>query len=114
MTVAPCAVNEVESLRWESGTKNTLIWAEAQNASAYRLYRGAAAELPQLLTPAIDSCVRFEGAVTSTGPVLLESPAAISGRVYWYLVVGANGSNLGPAGNATAGPRIVNSSGACP
>lgn len=39
----------------------------------------------------------------------------IDGRpVDGYLVTGVNTGGEGPAGNATAGPRIVNSSGSCP
>jgi len=40
------------------------------------------------------------------------SPPA--GATLWYLVTGANGSTEGPAGNATAGPEVVNSTGGCP
>ena len=43
-----------------------------------------------------------------------EDPAAEPGRLYWYLVVGRNGAAEGPAGNASAGPRLANSSGSCP
>jgi len=81
---------------------------------SYRLYRGTLADLPALVTSAADACVRLEGSGASTGPVLNETPEAVAGRLYWYLVNGVNGSQEGPAGNATTGPRIVNPTGLCP
>jgi len=114
VTVVPCAVPEVSPLLWAAGTKDTLKWPATENATSYRLYRGIAPDLPNLLTSDTDSCVRFEGSGTDTGPVITESPAAVKGRLYWYLVDGLSGSNEGPAGNATDGARIVDSSGACP
>ena len=41
-----------------------------------------------------------------------EIPAA--GELFWYLVRAGSGGGLGPAGSATAGPRIQDSTGACP
>ena len=41
-------------------------------------------------------------------------PAEGPDALYWYLVAGAACGVDGPAGNATAGPRILNSTGACP
>lgn len=112
VTVEPCAVDEVSPLIWDAGSKDTLSWPVTVNAAVYRVYRGEPADLPALLDGSPDACLRFEGAATTTGPVLTETPAEAS--FYWYLVVGVSGPNEGPAGNATAGPRIVNSTGACP
>lgn len=114
VTVTPCAIQEVDQLVWQAGGKSTLVWGASSGAASYRLYRGASVDLPALLTSTVDSCVRFEGSATSTGPILDESPASIAGRLYWYLVDGLNGTVEGPAGNATAGPRLVNPSGICP
>lgn len=114
ITVVPCAINEIDSLRWASGTKDTLLWGSQENATDYRLYRGQLGDLPQLLNASLDSCVRFEGPDTTTGPVLAESPAVVSGRLYWYLVNGVNGMTEGSSGYATSGPRIINASGPCP
>ncbi len=60
----------------------------------------------------LDSCTRLSTAGTSTGSVITENPP--SGGILWYLVRGQNGLGEGPAGNATAGPRVQNSAGACP
>jgi len=56
--------------------------------------------------------VRFDGSATSTGPVLTEIPPA--GSFYWYLTIGVRSSVIGEAGNATAGPRVVDAAGTCP
>jgi hypothetical protein len=68
------------------------------------------AGLPYLLDSRADSCLRYEGTATTT--TTSENPP--SGTFYWYLVVEVQGPAEGPAGNATAGARIVNSTGACP
>ena len=60
--------------------------------------------------PALAGCLRYQGASPSVA--LAEVPAA--GAFYWYLVTGTNGSGEGTAGNATAGARVVNTSGVCP
>jgi hypothetical protein len=110
--VEPCAIGELTSLTWAAGSKDTLAWPSDPNATGYRVYRGVAADLPKLLDASIDSCIRFEGAGGSTGPVLTEIPAA--GTLYWYLTIGVRGPIVGAAGDATAGPRIVNAAGTCP
>lgn len=102
----------------ESWTSKTdLTWpVNAAATSGYKLYRGDASGLPNLLNSSNDSCLRFTGANQSanTATGLTEDPALASGRFYWYLVTGLNMFGEGTAGNATAGPRIVNSTGACP
>jgi hypothetical protein len=60
----------------------------------YRVYRGVAADLPKLLDASDDSCVRFEGTGTATGPVVAEIPAA--GSFYWYLAIGVRGPLSAP------------------
>ncbi len=103
---------EATNLHFLSGSKTDMEWSAALYATSYNLYRGVAADLPLLLTAGIDSCSRLSVAGTSTGSVITEAPS--SGAIYWYLVRGQNGTGEGPAGNATAGPRVQNSSGACP
>jgi hypothetical protein len=113
VTLEPCAVSEVSPLVWPAGPKDTLSWPATLNATSYRVYRGVASDLPDLLGSADDSCLRFEGPATSTGPALTEIPEIEAGALYWYLVVGLSGPSEGSAGNATAGPRIVNPTGPC-
>ena len=114
VTVEPAVTSEAGPLNWTGAGKNTLAWGAIPNAGSYRLYRGVAAGLPNLLSSGADSCTRFEGSETTTGAIVTENPASVAGRLYWYLVVGVGCTGDGPAGNATAGARIVNSTGACP
>lgn len=115
VTVNACTVAEVGDLEWSGDTKDTLAWPSMTNAASYRLYRGAVADLPSLLNAGVDSCVRFQGAGTTSGPTLTEDPAAVAGHMYWYLVDAVNAASVeGPAGDATTGPRVVNASGTCP
>lgn len=110
--VEPCPIGEVGPLSFSAGSKDTLTWTSTSDADGYRVYRGIAADLPHLLDTGLDSCVRFEGTGTSTGAALTEIPPV--GSFYWYLTIGVRGSVDGDAGAASAGPRIVNSSGTCP
>ena len=91
--------------------KATQAWPPNSLATSYRVYRGTLADLPALLTSSVDSCTRYEGPDTSI-PVT-DDPSSVTGRFYWYLVTGSNGSGEGTAGDATTQTRIVNSSGAC-
>jgi hypothetical protein len=102
---------EPGTLSWDS-TKSALSWAAVAGSTFYNVYRGAEADLASLLNPSIDSCRRLSVTTISTGVVLTEVPP--SDTFYWYLIRAANGGGEGPAGNATAGPRIQDSSGACP
>jgi hypothetical protein len=61
----------------------------------------------------VDSCTKYIGTATSTN-TLTEDPTGETGGFYWYLVTGTNDGGEGTAGNATDGPRVVNSFGACP
>ena len=107
---ATAAAGEATNLNWAGGAQS-LGWTAAPNATYHDLYRGEPAGLPHLLTGAVDSCTRgLVSGISVSG--LSEVPPA--GSFYWYLVVGANGNGEGSAGNATAGPRDVDSSGACP
>ncbi len=109
-----CAVSapavEVLDQAW-SPDKSTHSWSPVAGAVAYNVYRGAGGDLPNLVTPAVDSCLRLTTGATST-TALTEHPAA--GGLYWYLVRAINGGGEGPAGNATSGPRVHDSSGSCP
>jgi hypothetical protein len=92
--------------------KTTQTWPATATATTYSLYRGIQSDLPQLLNSSTDSCTKYAGAATSTDTIT-EDPTGIEGGFYWYLVTGSNTGGEGPAGNATAGPRTVNSSGVC-
>lgn len=103
---------EVPSLSWFNGSKTQMGWTGVPNAAGYRLYRGTADQLPALLTPDYDSCLMWESAETTTGDLLADTPTA--GTFWWYVVVTeASCGALGPAGNASSGPRILNDSGSC-
>jgi hypothetical protein len=118
LAIYPNVPNEVApgltfntALKWTD--KNTQTWPGDSSAASYRLYRGVKAGLPNLLSANVDSCLRYEGSSTST--TISDDPTSLgAGDFYWYLVVGVQGPAEGPAGNATAGARIVNSTGTCP
>jgi hypothetical protein len=93
--------------------KTAQSWLANDAATSYTLYRGIQADLPQLLNGSVDSCTKYIGAATSTDTIN-EDPTGLAGGFYWYLVTGSNAGGEGSAGNATAGERIVNSSGDCP
>ena len=105
-TLEPVTVN------WTPGSTTSLQWESIAGATFYNVYRGAGPDLPNLLNPAADSCLRATTVAATTGNVLAELPSA--GSLYWYLVRAANGAGEGPAGNATAGARSQESSGVCP
>jgi len=98
--------------RWDPGSKTSMQWESIPGAAFYNVYRGARPDLPNLLTGAVDSCKRLTTGSTATGSAVTETPAP--GALLWYLVRAANAAGEGPAGNATAGPRMQNSSGGCP
>jgi len=102
----------VTDLSWNGGGKRSLGWTEATGAHFYHLYRGVRESLPNLLDDSVDSCERWMTLELETGDVLAENPPENS--IFWYLVRGGNGGGTGGAGNATAGPRIVNEDGICP
>jgi hypothetical protein len=79
-------------------------------ATSFTLYRGDEADLPNLLDSATDSCTELvTGTTTAAG--LTDIPAL--GEFIRYLVVPDNNCGVGGAGNATAGPRQLDSTGVC-
>jgi hypothetical protein len=101
--------SEVLRLHWNSPT--SMVWSPASNATQYTLYRGGEGDLSKLSTTTIDSCTRASTSATTLGN-LADRPAA--GRLHWWLIRAANGSQLGSAGFMTSGPRQQESSGSCP
>jgi len=75
------------------------------------VYQGTGSSLPNLLNGSNDSCLKGTTPNLSMGGLSSSPPA---GTTWWYLVTGGNGHAEGPAGNATAGPEVINSSGGCP
>jgi len=90
--------------------RTTHRWPAAARASGYKVFRGVAAGLSHLLDSQGDSCLRWSGSETTCA--LGETPAA--GTFYWYLVTASNTGGEGPAGDATAGARSLDSTGPCP
>ena len=101
---------EVTGESWSGATQ--LDWSDVSGATSYNLYRGLGTFLPNLLSSAMESCLRLSAAATSSGAVLTETPAA--GSFYWYLVTGSNGFGEGTAGDATLVTRVLDSFGNCP
>jgi len=102
------SVGQTSLLLWDGGW---LTWKPALGAAQYRLYRGTPGDLPKLLDANADSCLIYQGAAAEEGPIT-EDPQP--GSFFWYLAVGVNGAVEGSAGEATAGTRLLNSSGVCP
>lgn len=100
-----------ESLRLDWDTTSRLSWSSAAGATSYELYRGTSDALPDLRTPAADSCTRASTSATAFDG-LTERPAA--GTFTWWLVRGVNGAGQGPIGTGSGGPRFQNSNGSCP
>jgi subtilisin-like proprotein convertase family protein len=102
----------VGNLHWQLPSSKTIIeWGAASNASFYKVYQGTGSSLPNLLNGSNDSCLKGTTPNLSMGGLSSSPPA---GTTWWYLVTGGNGHAEGPAGNATAGPEVINSSGGCP
>ncbi len=100
-------------ITWSSD-KVTIGWqAVAGTVSGYRLYKGVPADLPNLLSASADSCTRYDGSSLSYA-LNTSTDVPSSGSFFWFLVDAYNGAGEGSAGNATAGARIVNSTGTCP
>ncbi len=105
--LAECAPGDTyENGQMWSGASQS--WPALSGAAGYKLYRGVQSGLQYLLTADNDSCLRYEGAAASID-LSSDDPSDETGRLYWYIVTGTNGSGEGPAGNG----RIVNSSGNC-
>jgi len=95
--------------------KQTTSWPSLSGATSYTLYYGLQGDLPNLLTSATDSCVKYSGSSTSVATIT-EDPSSKSGGFYWFLITASNTFGEGNAGNATGGSRVVNvkSAGSCP
>ncbi len=110
----PCAVvapvSEVENVRSVGTT--SFEWDPVAGSGFYNVYRGEPEDLPFLLDSNLDSCRRMSVAASATGETVAELPGA--GEFFWYLVRAANAGGEGPAGDATPGPRVHDSSGPCP
>ena len=102
---------EVTGLDWCPATKNCLNWSSTPGATDYEVYRGGAAGLAGLLDGTLDSCALGSYDTTTTGPGLDDEPLA--GSMDWYLVTARNSEGEGSAGQTSAGPRVLDSSGAC-
>jgi subtilisin-like proprotein convertase family protein len=104
---------EVHDLRWVDET--TLAWDAGPNARSYNLYRGTPAQLPALVDPSVDSCLRGTTVNQQLGG-LSENPAASS--FDWYLVRGANSNGEGSPGfyrrPGQILARVMDSAGTCP
>lgn len=93
--------------------KDTIGWQVVSGiVSGYRLYKGVPTDLPNVVTASDDSCTRYDGPSLSYALQTSDQPA--SGSFYWFLVTAYNGAGEGSAGNASSGPRTINSTGSCP
>ena len=98
-----------------SGTQ--IVWEAISGAQTYTLYRGTEVDLPNLgapasLAPPINSCIRWSGTTTDTGPILTEAPPA--GGLFWYLATATGVYGDSGGGEGSGGPRKLNPSGPCP
>lgn len=96
-------------------TSSGFSWS-ATDAQNYRVLRGVQSNLSALETAETDfSCYSF-GAATSVN-ISADDPSGQAGRCFYYLAQGYNGTDpdayLGPAGNSTAGPRVINTQSTC-
>ncbi|MBN2384713.1 hypothetical protein JXQ70_17700, partial [bacterium] len=104
---------EITPIDWTD--KTTLSWPEETTSTlGYILYRGELANLADLLDTDTDFCTRWTGSSSSDTSATGLSETATGGDCYYYLVTGVNSNGEGSAGEATAGARIVNTTGACP
>lgn len=93
-----------------------VFWQAVSGALSYNLYRGTAADLPNLvpppsLAPPTNSCLRWSGTTTSTGQILDDVPPL--GEFYWYLPTGVGVYGESDGGEGSLGPRKLNPSGPC-
>ncbi|MBN2384141.1 hypothetical protein JXQ70_14790 [bacterium] len=80
----------------------------------YILYRGELADLADLLDTDADFCTRWTGSSSSDTSATGLSETATVGDCYYFLVTGVSSTGEGTAGEASAGTRIMNTTGACP
>jgi len=107
---APGTGGMTSGITWSA--TDTIDWPVNGDATAYYLYRGLQAELSALLDGTTDFCTLYDGATNQATDAA--DPGAVAGDCYYYIVTGYNGFGEGPAGNATAGARSVDTSGVCP
>ncbi len=107
-----CGETIDDGIYWSAGSC-ILNWPYLSSATAYRLYRGTLADLPDLLNSNADFCQDYEGTALSID-LLPEDPSEEESRCYYYLATYMNGTAEGLFCNATPGIRIVNSEGNCP
>ena len=92
----------------------SLTWdPDSLATQGYRVYRGAAGDLPALRSSTLDSCLRYTGPGVGDNNVDLSIDVPAAGGFYWYLITGANGVGEGDAGSGSDGLRILNGGGAC-
>ncbi len=111
-TGTPMAPDETSpwSLLWNSSA--SLSWAVNPDATVYRVYRGGQADLPNLLTGEVNSCLAWKGTTMVADGLTAVPPP---GSFYFYVVVGVNGTLVGPAGYASSGRvEIINGPTVCP
>ncbi len=107
------APGEVSNVSPCSGSRDCFAWTPVPEATHYRVYRGDPSSLPGLLDESADACFRLAPLDPTTGPDLLEPGP--HGAFFWYLVTAVAGAEEeGPAGNASAGPRVLDPQGDCP
>ncbi|MBN2381972.1 hypothetical protein JXQ70_03730 [bacterium] len=107
------ALTEVTDVGWAASSTTNLSWATTPNADTYHVYRGTPSDLPNLLDSNLDSCLKWSGSTTQTGEGVLDLVPAVD-SFYWFIVLGENSTQgFGPAGDATSGPRQLDSSGDC-
>jgi hypothetical protein len=100
---------QIQDVSW-SGSDN-LTWTAGADADSYEVFRGRSSFLPNLVNGAMESCLRTSTASPTTGNVLTETPGA--GVILWFIAVGVNAFGTGTAGQATVGPRSLDSFGNC-
>lgn len=97
----------------QSWSGNTQNWPAAERATGYYLYRMLKSDLPNLQSTAEEGCKRDAGTSTSydcSG----DNPIGESGRIYFYLVTGYNGTGEGTGGSGTGFTRNLSTSTTCP
>jgi hypothetical protein len=102
--------DEVDMIEWCAGQKDCLAWTVTAGAEEYIVYRGDEPDLAGLLGVGLDSCTVGTFGETTTGAGVADPEPGV---LHWYLVTAGNVDGEGPAGQATEGPRVVNSAGAC-
>lgn len=93
-------VGEVTNLRWEPGSKTSLLWDAAPNDVSYFVFRYIPTELPILLTGSPPTICRI-GAATAANQVLNNVNAVPpAGSAFFYLVEAISDGERGSIGFA--------------